>query len=40
MINKPLMPALLMLDDGACFEGNATGACMEAAGEGVFTTGR
>lgn len=34
-----LMPALLMLDDGACFEGNAAGACAEAMGEVVFTTG-
>lgn len=32
-------PALLMLDDGACFEGLACGACREAAGEVVFTTG-
>ncbi len=32
-------PALLMLDDGACFEGTACGACAEAAGEVVFTTG-
>jgi carbamoyl-phosphate synthase small subunit len=32
-------PALLMLDDGACFEGTACGACREAFGEVVFTTG-
>ncbi len=32
-------PALLMLDDGACFEGEARGACREALGEAVFTTG-
>ena len=32
-------PALLMLDDGACFEGLACGAQAEAAGEAVFTTG-
>lgn len=31
--------ALLMLDDGACFEGRACGACGEAAGEVVFATG-
>lgn len=31
--------ALLMLDDGTCFEGEACGACREAAGEVVFTTG-
>lgn len=31
-------PALLMLDDGTCFEGKACGACKEAAGEVVFTT--
>lgn len=28
-----------MLDDGTCFEGLACGACQEAAGEVVFTTG-
>ena len=33
------MPALLMLDDGTCFEGYALGACQEAVGEVVFTTG-
>ena len=32
-------PALLMLDDGTCFEGAACGACGEAGGEVVFTTG-
>lgn len=32
-------PALLMLDDGTCFEGEACGAGGEAAGEAVFTTG-
>ena len=32
-------PALLMLDDGACFEGFACGAGREAEGEVVFTTG-
>lgn len=32
-------PALLMLDDGTCFEGLACGACQEASGEVVFTTG-
>jgi carbamoyl-phosphate synthase small subunit len=32
-------PALLMLDDGTCFEGEACGARGEAAGEVVFTTG-
>ncbi len=32
------IPALLMLDDGACFEGLACGAQAEAAGEVVFTT--
>lgn len=32
-------PALLMLEDGACFEGTALGAQTEAAGEVVFTTG-
>lgn len=32
-------PALLMLDDGTCFEGNACGAGKEALGEVVFTTG-
>lgn len=31
--------ALLMLDDGTCFEGQACGACREATGEVVFTTG-
>ena len=31
--------ALLMLDDGTCFEGYACGACREAVGEVVFTTG-
>lgn len=31
-------PALLMLDDGTCFEGEACGACQEATGEVVFTT--
>ncbi|MDR2076626.1 MAG: glutamine-hydrolyzing carbamoyl-phosphate synthase small subunit [Desulfovibrio sp.] len=31
-------PALLMLDDGVCFEGEARGAAGEAAGEVVFTT--
>lgn len=31
--------ALLMLDDGTCFEGHACGACQEAVGEVVFTTG-
>ncbi len=36
MIEKP---ALLMLDDGTCFEGTACGACREATGEVVFTTG-
>ena len=30
--------ALLMLDDGTCFEGVARGACKEASGEFVFTT--
>lgn len=30
--------ALLMLDDGTCFEGEACGACREATGEVVFTT--
>ena len=33
------MRALLMLDDGLCFEGTACGACQEAEGEVVFTTG-
>jgi carbamoyl-phosphate synthase small subunit len=28
-----------MLDDGACFEGKAVGACTETTGETVFTTG-
>lgn len=32
-------PALLMLDDGTCFEGEACGACREAVGEVIFTTG-
>lgn len=32
-------PALLMLDDGTCFEGEACGACREASGEVVFATG-
>ncbi len=32
-------PALLMLDDGTCFEGQACGAAHETAGEVVFTTG-
>ena len=32
-------PALLMLDDGVCFEGLACGAAGEAVGEAVFTTG-
>lgn len=32
-------PALLMLDDGTCFEGEACGACREAEGEVVFATG-
>lgn len=32
-------PALLMLEDGACFEGIALGAKREAAGEVVFATG-
>lgn len=32
-------PALLMLDDGTCFEGKACGACQEAVGEVIFTTG-
>ena len=32
-------PALLMLDDGTCFEGLACGAQAEAVGEAVFTTG-
>ena len=32
-------PALLMLDDGACFEGTACGALGEATGETVFVTG-
>lgn len=32
-------PALLMLDDGACFEGKACGVGQEATGEVVFTTG-
>lgn len=32
-------PALLMLDDGTCFEGKACGACAEAEGEVIFTTG-
>ncbi len=36
MTNKQ---ALLMLDDGTCFAGQARGACTEAAGEVVFTTG-
>ncbi len=31
-------PALLVLDDGACFAGQAYGARREAAGEVVFTT--
>ena len=31
--------ALLMLDDGTCFEGTACGACAEATGEAVFVTG-
>ena len=31
-------PALLMLDDGTCFEGMACGACAEAAGEAIFVT--
>ena len=31
-------PALLVLDDGACFEGYACGAAGEASGEVVFTT--
>jgi carbamoyl-phosphate synthase small subunit len=31
-------PALLVLDDGACFEGYACGAKGEASGEVVFTT--
>jgi carbamoyl-phosphate synthase, small subunit len=30
--------ALLMLDDGTCFEGTARGACQEAFGEFIFTT--
>ena len=30
--------ALLMLDDGTCFEGTALGACKETSGEIVFTT--
>ncbi|MDR2825195.1 MAG: glutamine-hydrolyzing carbamoyl-phosphate synthase small subunit [Deltaproteobacteria bacterium] len=34
-----MAPALLMLDDGACFEGNAVGDCTETSGEVVFTTG-
>ncbi|MDR2825784.1 MAG: glutamine-hydrolyzing carbamoyl-phosphate synthase small subunit [Deltaproteobacteria bacterium] len=34
-----MKPALLMLDDGACFEGSATGAQAETTGEVVFTTG-
>lgn len=33
------MPALLMLDDGTCFEGYALGAGQEVVGELVFTTG-
>ena len=33
------IPALLMLDDGTCFEGYALGACQEVVGEVVFTTG-
>lgn len=33
------LPALLMLDDGTCFEGYALGACQEVVGELVFTTG-
>lgn len=33
------IPALLMLDDGTCFEGYALGACQEVVGELVFTTG-
>ena len=33
------IPALLMLDDGTCFEGYALGACQEVFGELVFTTG-
>lgn len=33
------IPALLMLDDGTCFEGFALGACQEVVGELVFTTG-
>ena len=32
-------PALLVLDDGTCFEGTACGACAEATGEAVFVTG-
>ncbi len=32
-------PALLMLDDGTCFEGIACGTAQEATGEVVFTTG-
>jgi carbamoyl-phosphate synthase small subunit len=34
-----MKPALLMLDDGVCFEGNAVGNCTETTGEVVFTTG-
>mgnify|MGYP001077967629 CR=1 FL=1 len=33
------IPALLMLDDGTCFEGYALGAGQEVVGELVFTTG-
>ncbi|MDR1126460.1 MAG: glutamine-hydrolyzing carbamoyl-phosphate synthase small subunit [Deltaproteobacteria bacterium] len=39
MTPDDLKPALLMLDDGACFAGRAVGAAAEAAGEVVFTTG-
>ena len=33
------IPALLMLNDGTCFEGTALGAKQESVGEVVFTTG-
>lgn len=39
LVLEDLKPALLMLDDGACFAGRAVGAATEATGEVVFTTG-
>ncbi len=39
MKGNTMIPALLMLDDGTCFEGYAAGACEEVMGEVVFTTG-